>query len=241
MIDNTYEVGKKMHVGRVTLGDIVGFQNQEHESIYPAKQNEELIWVNEEDQVVGYGEKIFTHKKGILHRAFSIFIFDWNNATMLLQRRASSKYHSAGLWSNACCSHPTRNDLMEDALRLGLKKELGLNIQLTIVNPDDCVLLINDNHVIYKCQSFIYQSQVGNLIENEYDHVYLYSPDYNGFQLSDFHFNSDEIEDTKWVTIEELQNWLKKSPEDFTVWFQPAFQSAYEVLKRQAISRGLFF
>lgn len=200
-----------------------------------------LIWVDENDNEIGYGEKMETHKKGQLHRAFSIFIFDWTDATMLLQRRAHEKYHSGGLWSNACCSHPRKGESMDTAINLRLETELGLKTNCHIVDSNVCGLLMDGGDVIYGCGSFQYSASFGELSENEMDHVFLYSPDFGGFRKQDFSFNPDEIEDAKWISIKELNQWMEERLQDFTAWFQTAFDLAYDVLCRQARDRDMFF
>lgn len=193
-----------------------------------------IILVDEQDNEIGYGEKLEVHQKDLLHRAFSIFIFDWSDHKMLLQRRASGKYHSGGLWTNACCSHPRKGEMMDDCLNSRLKEELGLNISAHIVDPDECALLVHGRDVIYSCGSFKYYAPFGNLSEHEIDHVFLYSPVIEHFSKSDFICNPDEVEEIKWVTIEELKAWMSHTPEAFTAWFKKAFDLAYEVLCRQA-------
>ena len=96
-----------------------------------------LVLVDESDQETGYGEKLHVHQNALLHRAFSIFVFDWDKEEMLLQRRASGKYHSGGLWSNACCSHPRKGETMAHALNNRLKAELGLETDVKIQSPPD--------------------------------------------------------------------------------------------------------
>lgn len=198
------------------------------------KMSNEIILVDEQDQVVGYGEKMEIHQKKILHRAFSIFIYDRKKNKMLLQRRADNKYHSGGLWTNACCSHPRRSEPMEECLRNRLKEELGLDIRFRISDPGDSVLLINDIDVIYYCGKFQYYSSFGEIGEHEIDHVFLYSPVINSFDNLQIKFDPEEVSEIKWVTIDELQTWCRNKPEEFTVWFKPAYDIAYKILCRQA-------
>lgn len=199
-----------------------------------------LVLVNEEDEEIGYGEKMDVHKNNALHRAFSIFIFDWSTHKMLLQRRAFKKYHSGGLWTNACCSHPHKDEDMETCLNARLKEELGLNTAFHIVNPDECGLLLDGADVIYSCDKFLYSAFYGDIYEHEIDNVYLYSPGYGDIDFSVIEFNRNEIEELKWVTIEELRKWMEQKPEDFTAWFKSAFELAYEVLCRQARNMDMF-
>ena len=203
--------------------------------------DEYLILVDENDNEIGYEQKLKVHTERLLHRAFSIFIFDWRSHKMLLQKRASSKYHSGGLWSNACCSHPRRGQSMEAALSSRLRDELGLETTLKIADPRQYGLLLDGEDTIYSCGQFLYHADFGDLGEHELDHVFLYSPEFGGFDQADFHVNPAEIEDLRWVTISELQDWLSQSPGDFSAWFQPAFELAYEVLKQQARDKDFFF
>ena len=202
-----------------------------------SKQN--LILVNESDEQVGCGEKMDIHRKNLLHRAFSIFIFDWKTGKMLLQRRASGKYHSGGLWTNACCSHPHINEKMDVCLSNRLQAELGLNLNLHIVDPNERKHLSNDTDAIYTCGKFIYQASFGEISEHEIDHVFLYCPVTSRLNSLEFAFNPEEIAELQWVSIEEIKSWLNQRPEDFTVWFKPAFDLAYEGLGLLAEQRKI--
>lgn len=200
-----------------------------------------LVWVNEQDEIVGYGEKLETHIKGQLHRAFSVFIFDWSDATMLIQRRAFDKYHSGGLWSNACCSHPRKGEAMDAAINNRLKDELGFSCGCHIKDPTDFDLLLDGPNVIYYCGKFQYFAQFEGLSEHEIDNVYLFSPDHNGFSKNDFIINPKEVAEIKWIKIEELKEWLGNAPNDFSAWFRTAFELSYEVLCGQARNRDIFY
>lgn len=109
--------------------------------------NDYIILVDENDNEVGQAEKMEDHIKNLRHRAFSIFIFDWNTKKMLLQKRAYEKYHSGGIWTNACCSHPRINESMEQCLNTRLKEQLGLVTTFHIENPAECGLLFHGNNV----------------------------------------------------------------------------------------------
>lgn len=154
--------------------------------------NSDIILVNENDEIVGYAEKMDVHKKQLLHRGFSIFIFDWRTKKLLLQKRASGKYHSGGLWSNACYSHPRKDEDLNECLSIRLKEELGIETQFHIVNPKDCGLLIDEKDVIYSCGKFTYSASYGEISENEIDHVFLYSPIINSLDLSHMVYNEKE-------------------------------------------------
>ena len=157
---------------------------------------EEVILVNKQDEETGTMEKLEAHLKGILHRAFSIFIFN-NKNEMLLQQRAANKYHSGGLWTNACCSHPTPDETIDEATRKRLKHEMGIDLQ-----PD----------FAYK---FIYESKLDqDLTEHELD--YVYTGIFDGIPA----VNQEEVEDWKFVNIKSLRNDLNQHPDHYTVWFR---------------------
>jgi isopentenyl-diphosphate delta-isomerase len=163
-----------------------------------ASQYQQVILVNENDEWMGTMEKLQAHKSGALHRAFSVFIIN-DKGEILLQQRASSKYHSASLWSNTCCSHPTPGESTMAAAHRRLMEEMGF----------DCEL--------HKLFSLRYKSNVGNeLVENEYDHIYL------GNHNGDVKINIEEVKDYAYVTIEQVQQMLIESPELFTSWFKLA-------------------
>lgn len=157
---------------------------------------EEVILVNENDEELGTMEKLEAHEKGVLHRAFSIFIFNSNN-DLLLQRRALSKYHSAGLWTNTCCSHPRPGEDLSKAAERRLLEEMGLTCQLK------------------HCFSFIYNAPFSNgLTEHELDHVYI------GFTDSLPKINRNEVDEYKYLSLDELKEKIKDHPEIFTEWFK---------------------
>jgi isopentenyl-diphosphate delta-isomerase len=160
---------------------------------------EEVILVTEQDEAYGTMEKMEAHRKGLLHRAFSIFIFN-NKNEMLLQQRAVNKYHSAGLWTNACCSHPKPGELTEVAAQRRLKEELGF------VAPLDKVF------------SFTYKASFDNgLTEHEFDHAFA------GFYNSDINFNKAEVQDVCFRSMHEIESDLQTHPNKFTTWFRIAF------------------
>ncbi|QCK15310.1 isopentenyl-diphosphate Delta-isomerase [Mangrovivirga cuniculi] len=155
---------------------------------------DQLILVNEHDEITGYGEKLPVHEKGLLHRAFSIFVVNSNNE-LLLQQRALHKYHSAGLWANTCCSHPIKDENQENTIHRRLKEEMGFDCELE------------------KLFEFVYKTEFGNgLTEYEYDHVYLGRYDKDPIP------NHDEVADFKWVPLNEIKNLMNDSPEKFAYW-----------------------
>ena len=157
---------------------------------------EELILIDQKDNYIGSGEKMQVHKEGKLHRAFSIFVFNSKNE-LLLQKRAKSKYHSGGLWTNTCCGHPRVEEEIIDASHRRLKEEMGF----------DCPLK--------EIFSFIYKAELdNNLIENELDHVFIGK--YDGKPIP----NPEEVEDWKWQDLKELLNDIKNNPQDYTHWFK---------------------
>jgi isopentenyl-diphosphate delta-isomerase len=160
---------------------------------------EDIILVNEQDEVVGFMEKMEAHRSAQLHRAFSIFIFN-THGHMLLQQRASHKYHSGGLWTNACCSHPRPGEDTASAAQRRLFEELGFRVPLK------------------KIFDFTYKSAVGNgLTEHEYDHVFT------GIYDGIIPFNPEEVSKVCYMEMNELKVRLNQHPHQFTVWFQLAF------------------
>lgn len=155
----------------------------------------EIILVDEKDNEVGTDEKLKIHQEGKLHRAFSIFIFN-SKKEMLLQKRAKTKYHSAGLWTNACCSHPRPGQNLQDEARRRLKEEMGIETQLR------------------ELFSFIYKADLGNLTEYEFDHVFIGK--FEGEPL----LNKEEADDWKWINVKELRENVKRRPEEYTFWFR---------------------
>ena len=165
---------------------------------------DEVILVNGNDEPVGVGGKMEAHQKGLLHRAFSVFIFD-SRGRMLLQQRSSDKYHGGHLWTNACCSHPYPDEDVEEAARRRLMEELGFVTQLM------------------KLFSFTYHAHVENgLIEHEFDHVF--AGEYEG----EINVNKTEVADYSYQDMEELKWAIKNQPGKFTSWFKIAFPKIEE-------------
>ena len=168
---------------------------------------EKVILVDSRDQEIGTEEKMLAHKKGLLHRAFSLLVFN-SNGEMLLQKRASHKYHSADLWTNTCCSHPRKGETVEEAAKRRLAEEMGMEA---------------DPEFLYK---FIYSVSFDNgLSEHELDHVLIARSD------NEPNINTEEVSDWKYIGLEELQNKLKAQPELFTRWFQIIMESFPEKVK----------
>jgi isopentenyl-diphosphate delta-isomerase len=160
---------------------------------------QQVILVNEKDEPIGSIGKIEAHEKGLLHRAFSIFIFN-SKGEMLLQQRAVKKYHSGGLWSNACCSHPLPGEETGVATQRRLKEEIGINI------------------FIEKIFDFIYKTEFDNgLVEYEFDHVYV--GEYEG----KINFNKEEVMDICYKNMKDIRHSLQTHPTKYTAWFHLAF------------------
>lgn len=154
-----------------------------------------IILVDEKDNEVGVDEKIKVHQEGKLHRAFSVFIFN-SKGELLLQQRAKTKYHSPGLWTNSCCSHPGPNKNILSEAKKRLKEEMGISCQLR------------------KIFTFIYRADLGEMIEHEFDHVFI--GQFSGKPKP----NPEEVEDWKWIKPVELKKDIKKNPEKYTFWFK---------------------
>ena len=177
-----------------------------------------LIWVNEKNEIIGYGEKLDTHIRGQLHRAFSIFIYDPVRKKLLLQKRASGKYHSGGLWSNSCCSHPRKDETWREALSRCLREELGVEITTT-----DMPLSGEYPEAFSPAGEFQYYSDYGDLAEHEWDYVFLCRHAFANYEIR---LNKEEAEAYVWISPDDLDTWLKEHPEDFTSWFAPAYRLA---------------
>jgi isopentenyl-diphosphate Delta-isomerase len=157
---------------------------------------EKVVLVDEDDIVIGEEEKLYAHKKALLHRAVSVFLFD-NQGRWLLQRRALGKYHSPGLWSNSCCTHPRLPETYIQAAQRRLEEEMGI--------------ICHIEHLF----SFVYNIEVGQgLTEHELDHVFVGI--YNGSALPDEH----EVMDCRFVSYAQIQAELSKMPGNYTVWFR---------------------
>lgn len=157
---------------------------------------EQVVLVSESDEVLGVMEKMQAHQNGILHRAFSVFLFN-DKGEMLLQKRAAEKYHSPNQWTNACCSHPRNGETYLEAANRRLKEELGIEAELT---PKF---------------HFIYKADVGgNLWEHELDHVFI------GNYQHRFNLNEKEVSEVRYISMEDLDKEMKENPENFTEWFK---------------------
>jgi isopentenyl-diphosphate delta-isomerase len=156
---------------------------------------EELILVDENDQEIGVMEKMEAHEKGLLHRAFSVLLFN-NEGKLLLQQRALNKYHSPGLWTNTCCSHPRPIETTAAAANRRLFEEMGLHAPLEEVF-----------HFTYRAEL-----EYG-LIEHEIDHVFI------GYSDETPHLNLEEVMGFKWMSLSDIQSDMRSNPSRYTAWF----------------------
>ena len=169
-----------------------------------------VVLVDEQDNPIGKMEKQQAHIEGLLHRAFSIFIFN-SEKKLLLQKRASSKYHCGGLWTNSCCSHPRENENIQDAANRRLAEEMGMQCSLKPIF------------------TFMYRAEFDNgLIEHEFDHVFFGESDQNP------KINPEEVETYRYIAMEDLQQEVKEFPQNFTPWFIIALDSVLAFNSTQA-------
>lgn len=157
---------------------------------------DEVILVDENDNAIGTMEKMEAHRMGLLHRAFSILIFN-SKGQLLLQKRSWKKYHSGGLWTNTCCSHPKPDEDIQSAMRRKLKQEMGIDVKSQFSHK------------------FIYKVGLeNNLTEHEYDHVYI------GRYDGDPQINHDEVDEWRFEDMGRLRAAVEERPQDFTYWFK---------------------
>lgn len=169
---------------------------------------EEIILVNTRDEPIGTCEKLAAHVRPTLHRAFSVFLH--SNGQMLLQKRNREKYHSGGLWTNACCSHPRAGETLAEAVPRRMREELGIQVPLA------------------ELFSFVYFARFSDrLFEYEYDHVFL--GEYAGMPR----FDPAEAEEMRWVDFSQLRQELAEHPEQFTVWFLSAAPRVLDYLEKR--------
>ena len=170
---------------------------------------EQVILVDEQDNPIGLMPKLEAHQKAVLHRAFSVFIFN-DKGELMLQQRAKHKYHSPELWTNTCCSHQREGESNVQAGKRRLQEEMGFTTELREVT------------------SFIYKAPFDNgLTEHEFDHVLL------GYYEDDPEINPDEVASWKWMPLEEVKNNIDNHPDIYTVWFVIIFTKFYNDLKSE--------
>jgi len=173
---------------------------------------EQVILVDKHDNETGVAEKMQAHREGLMHRAFSVFLFN-NSGELLLQQRAFHKYHSGGLWTNTCCSHPRPNEETLEAAYRRLQEEMGIA---------DCELT--------KAFDFIYFAELDDdLKENEFDHVFIGK--WNGIPV----VNADEVADYKWIAPSTLLADVEVNPKAYTFWFKEVIERVLNEVKSNSI------
>lgn len=172
---------------------------------------EQVILVNRQDEETGVAGKMEAHEKGWLHRAFSVFIFN-SRGELLLQQRALNKYHSGGLWTNTCCSHPRPGEDIKLAAERRLKEEMGFQVSLE------------------KVFDFLYKADFDNgLTEHEFDHVFI--AEYNG----PVNFDKEEVMDCSYRSMQQIAQSLKTDPGEYTAWFRLAFPRVQSWLNKTGV------
>jgi len=168
----------------------------------------DVILVDESDMQIGTMEKLEVHQKALLHRAFSVFVFN-NSGEILLHKRALKKYHSAGLWTNACCSHPCPGEETLPSAKKRLQEEMGIDIPLK------------------KAFDFTYKASFENgLTEYEFDHVFV------GTYEGEIFPNADEVSDYCYKSVEEIRDSIQTHPQKYTEWFKIAFPKVEDFLNQ---------
>lgn len=173
--------------------------------------NDSLILVDLDDNEIGCATKAEAHEKGLLHRAFSVFLYKYIGQTpyMLIHRRAKEKYHSGGLWTNSCCSHPRQGESIHEAVHRRLQEELGVNAETKEIF------------------SFVYYHRfTPNCAEYECDHVLI-----GEFHSEVESYCKNEISDVRWISFDELKESVKNSPEMYTPWFIIALEKVINTIE----------
>ena len=166
-----------------------------------------VVLVDENDKKIGLMPKMEAHEKAVLHRAFSVFIFN-KDGDLMLQQRAGHKYHSPLLWTNTCCSHQRDGETNLEAGKRRLFEEMGFNADLKEVF------------------SFVYKAPFDNgLTEHELDHVMV------GYYENEPKINKDEVEAYRWMALEDVRTDIEKNPHIYTAWFKIIFNESYQKLK----------
>ncbi len=172
-----------------------------------------IILIDKMDNEIGYADKMSVHVHEQLHRAFSLFIYNEKEQKMLIHRRAIGKYHSGGLWTNACCSHPRKGENLLNSIIRRAKEELGIDIS-------------SYKNRLEELGKFRYYKKYLNCAEYEIDHVFLLKVN----ECFSVNVDKNEISDTMWINIFELKKWLLDRPEDFTAWFSKALDIIAEYI-----------
>ncbi len=171
------------------------------------KERDYVIIIDRKNRKIGTMDKLMAHEKGVLHRAFSVFIFD-SNGNLILQRRAENKYHSPLLWSNTCCGHPKPEETFKSGALRRLKEELGIKCK------------------IKKFGTITYNLKVGDLIEHEYNALFF------GFYDGDFKPDPNEVAEIKKVNLNFLLKDVKENPQNYTKWFLLILERYSKELKK---------
>ena len=173
--------------------------------------NDMLILVDMDDNEIGYATKSAAHENSLLHRAFSVFLYRYidDRPYMLIQQRAKEKYHSGGLWTNSCCSHPRIGERLTEAVHRRLQEELGVD-----TTTKEVFSFVYYHRFTDKCAEF------------EYDHVLI--GEYNS-EIENY--SKEEISDVQWIPFDELKNSVKNSPEIYTPWFIIALEKAISAIE----------
>lgn len=167
-----------------------------------------IILVDSYDNETGTTDKESAHRQGLLHRAFSVFLYDGKR--MLIQKRAENKYHSGGLWANTCCSHPRSNETLREAVIRRLEEETGISC-----SPEEIF-------------SFVYRHRFNEeLYEYEFDHVFL------GKYEGEYRIDPEEISEMKWIDFDELERKLVECPDNFACWFRIAAPGVIRIIKER--------
>jgi len=178
----------------------------------------EVILVDNKDNAIGVIEKMEAHQKALLHRAVSVFILT-TKGEWILQRRALTKYHSPGLWTNTCCTHPMPNESNHDAAQRRLMEEMGYNTTIQFT----------------ELFSFIYKEELdNNLTEFEFDHVFV------GFSDEIPTLNADEVCEYKSILFSNLQIDILENPTNYTVWFRKIYEKVQECLSHKIAEHSYF-
>jgi isopentenyl-diphosphate delta-isomerase len=174
-------------------------------------EKENVILVDVHDNEIGLMEKMEAHEKGLLHRAFSVFIFN-SKGEILLQKRSREKYHSGGLWSNTCCSHPRPGEGLGKAVSRRLMEEMGMNTKL------------------FPTFSFQYKSNLDhNMIENELDHVFI------GYSNDLPKLNKKEVESYCYMSPELIELGLESHPDEYTTWLKICFKELMNHMNKNEV------
>lgn len=169
---------------------------------------EQVILVDENDNEIGLMEKMEAHRKGLLHRAFSVFVLN-DKGELMVHQRALHKYHSGGLWTNTCCSHPRKGETVEEAAHRRLVEEMGF----------DCP--------IEKQFDFVYKAVLDSgLTEHEFDHLFI------GHYNDEPNINPEEVADWKWMTVDAVKQDLEENPTQYTEWFKIIFDRFTEAVDK---------